>query len=189
MQSRFLRFLFRFSLVVIFLMIVIGLLFLKPLDNSPYYQSDYFVRTINAIEKNKQFENCESSDTVKAGWSKSSLIPPFGTPIAIDANRNGRFFDGVHDSIYVRSFVFSQANKKIAYVSVDLLIAPPTVTSILDTILRLEGYDLKNIYLSATHTHCGIGAWHNSFIGEIFAGAYDKRVPIFIAKKNCRKHS
>ena len=163
MRFKFFRFLFGTLLVVIFSMIIIGLVFLKPLDNRPYYKSDFFLRTSKAIENNKQFELGLSGDTVKAGWSRASLIPPFGTPIAIDANRQGKFFDGIHDSIFVRSFVFSQGNKKVAYVSVDLLIVPPTVTEILDTLLKSKGYDLQNIYLSATHTHCSIGAWHNSF--------------------------
>jgi hypothetical protein len=183
MRFKFFRFLFGTLLVVIFSMIIIGLVFLKPLDNRPYYKSDFFLRTSKAIENNKQFELGLSGDTVKAGWSRASLIPPFGTPIAIDANRQGKFFDGIHDSIFVRSFVFSQGNKKVAYVSVDLLIVPPTVTEILDTLLKSKGYDLQNIYLSATHTHCSIGAWHNSFIGEIFAGQYDARVPPFIAQQ------
>ena len=183
MQSRILRTLFNVSIVIILILIVVGIILFKPLDNSPYYNNNYFLKTSKSIEESTQFNANTSNDTVKAGWSKYSLIPPFGTPIAIDANRQGKFFDGIHDSIYVRTFVFSQGSKKIAYVSVDLLIVPPLVTAILDTILSTQGYDLKNIYLSATHTHCSIGGWHNSFIGEIFAGKYDNRVPPFIANQ------
>ena len=124
-----------------------------------------------------------SSDTIQIGWSSVNLLPPFTTPIAIDAKRRGKHYDGVHDSIYVRAFVFKQGNKKIAYVSADLLIIPPTVTRLFDSILLKEGFDNNNIYYTATHTHTSIGAWHNSYVGEIFAGKYDERVPVLIA--NC----
>jgi hypothetical protein len=48
--------------------------------------------------------------------------------------------------------------------------------------MRAEGFDLRNIFLTATHTHTSIGAWHPSYIGEVFAGKYDQRVPQHIAR-------
>jgi len=181
MQLRVIRLIFYTFLVITSMMMVIGFVFFKPLDTKPYYKSDYFIRTYKAIESNTKFDELVAKDTIEAGWAKCSLLPPFGTPIAIDANRGGKYFDGVHDSIYVRTFVFKQGKKKIAYVSLDLLIVPPIVTSMMDTLLAKQGFSLQNIYLTATHTHCSIGAWHDSFIGELFAGKFDARVPPFVA--------
>ena len=53
----------------------------------------------------------------------------------------------------------------------------------LDTILSSYGYSNSNIFLSATHTHSSIGSWHDSKVGEIFAGKYDSRVPKHICDK------
>ena len=181
MQLRVIRLIFYTFLVITSVMMVIGFVFFKPLDTKPYYKSDYFLHTYKAIEANTKFDAPISNDTVEAGWAKCSLIPPFATPIAIDANRGGKHFDGIHDSIFVRTFIFRQGKKKIAYVSLDLLIVPPIVTSMMDTLLAKEGFNLQNIYLTATHTHCSIGGWHDSFIGELFAGKFDARVPPFIA--------
>lgn len=170
-------------LVLVVIISIAGFVLLKPIDKSAYYENKYFYKTTESINNNQAFARENNGDTVRGSWSKVSLIPPFATPIAINANRNGKMFEGIHDSLFVRSFVFQQGKYKVAYVSADLLIIPPIVTTILDTLLLKEGFTLSNIYLSATHTHTGIGAWHNSFVGEMFAGKYDPRVPLFIAQQ------
>lgn len=170
-------------LVLVVIISIAGFVLLKPIDKSAYYENKYFYKTTESINNNQAFARENNGDTVRGSWSKVSLIPPFATPIAINANRNGKMFEGIHDSLFVRSFVFQQGKYKVAYVSADLLIIPPIVTTILDTLLLKEGFTLSNIYLAASHTHTGIGAWHNSFVGEMFAGKYDPRVPLFIAQQ------
>ena len=169
------------SITALIGIIILAFVLLKPLDKSAYYENPYFYKTTESINNNPAFTKEQGNEKVLGNWSKISLVPNFKTPIAIDANRNGKMYNGVHDSLFIRTFVFQKGNYKVAYVSADLLIIPPIVTAMVDTILRKEGYTLNNIYLTATHTHTGIGAWHNSFIGELFAGKYDERVPIFIA--------
>ncbi len=150
------------------------------LDKTPFRQSDFYKTTINEIEQLGETQREEQP--LLCGWAKVNLQPPYPTPIAIDAKRKGKKFTGVRDSIYARAVVFKQGNKKIAYISADLLIIPPTVTEILDTLLKAENFNLKNIYLTATHTHTSIGAWHNSYVGKIFAGKFDENIPRHIAQ-------
>ena len=152
----------------------------KLLNKMPYKETEFYKNELEAL-KNVPRGDSGNTDTIKIGWSRENLLPSFTTPIAIDAKRGGKHFDGVHDSIYVRAFVFKQGSKKIAYVSADLLIIPPTVTRLFDSILVKEGFDNNNIYFTATHTHTSIGAWHNSYVGELFAGKFDARVPLHIA--------
>ena len=38
------------------------------------------------------------------------------------------------------------------------------------------GYDLSRIYMSATHTHCSVGGWANSWIGHQFAGEFNQQI-------------
>jgi hypothetical protein len=164
------------------LLIVVTAICLKPLDKTPYQRTDFYQKQMEEIVKLEK-QQVDSTDTLMVGWSAVNLRPSFTTPIAIDAERGGKHFEGVHDSIYARAFVFKQRSKKVAYVTADLLIIPPTVTAILDTLLRQKGYGLGNIYLTATHTHTSLGAWYPSIVGEIFAGKFDERLPKHIA--NC----
>lgn len=166
---------------ILFLLLVLIIIFIQPASKKQYQNEAYLWQNEQALE-NLNFEK-ETSEFIEAGWSKSSLVPPFSTPIAIDDHRGGVHFEGVRDTVFTRSIVLKSANKKVAIVSADLLIIPPLVAQILDTLLISKGFSLDNIYLSATHTHSSIGGWQNSYVGEIFAGKYNERVPIFIAEK------
>lgn len=157
---------------------------LKKLDTTPYRQTQFYREELRAIDSaGSRLRNLASDTVLLAGWSCVNLLPPFTTPIAIDAHRGGKHFEGVHDSVYVRAFVFQQGSKKVAYISADLLIIPPSVSKMFDTILKSRGYDQSNIFFTATHTHTSFGGWHQSLVGEIFAGKYDERVPVWIADK------
>ena len=196
-MNRFLRYLLRTLLSIFAILIIAATVCLKPLDTIPYQQTDFYKREMDSLaalpDDIATINNPHSE--LQVGWSRVNLLPSFTTPIAIDDKRGGKHFEGVHDSIYVRAFVFKQGNKKIAYISVDLLIIPPIVTDLFDTLLAKEGFDTKNIYFTATHTHTSIGAWHDSYVGVRFAGKFDPRVPphiarciaeaIIAAEKNC----
>ncbi len=177
------KIIFKILLALVLLFVVLLVVCFKPLDTTPYQQTEFYkneLKAIDSVVSNSKFKT-ENSE-FEAGWSRINLLPPFATPIAIDAHRAGKHFEGVHDSIYVRAFVFKQGQKKIAYISADLLIIPPSVTKIFDTVLKKEGFDANNIFFTATHTHTSIGGWYDSYVGEIFAGKYDERVPEFIAE-------
>ena len=153
--------------VVAFLILAIVVCF-KQLDTTPYQQTEFYKNELDVIDS--VFTNHQTLITgqpLQIGWSRQNLLPPFTTPIAIDAHRGGKHFEGVHDSIYVRAFVFKQGDRKIAYISADLLIIPPSVTKMFDTILKNEGFDESNIFFTATHTHTSIGAWYDSYVGKL----------------------
>ena len=187
--------------IILLLLILLSICF-KPLDTTPYQQTEFYKKELAAVDSvlisqsakilHKQIYSGHvapmSSHSaieilqLQVGWARINLLPPFTTPIAIDAHRGGKNFEGVHDSIYVRAFVFKQGEHKVAYISADLLIIPPSVTKMFATILKKEGFDEDNIFFTATHTHTSIGAWYNSYVGQLFAGKYDERVPKFIAE-------
>lgn len=162
--------------------LLFGLACFKLYDTTPYSETGAWKKQQAALTSGPVSEETSTfNDTLQVGWAKVNLLPPFTTPIAIDAHRHGKHFQGVHDSIYVRAFVFKQGGKKIAYIAADLLIIPPNVRNAFDTLMKQEGFDNDNIFFTATHTHSSIGAWYNSVVGEIFAGKYDERVPAHIA--------
>ncbi len=178
------KLLYAFAALVL-LLLVVAIACFKPLDTTPYKDTAFYKAEMAMLDSVIAVENSAMHaavfDTVRVGWASVNLLPPFTIPIAIDAHRGGKHFEGVHDSIYVRAFVFKQGGKKVAYISADLLIIPPSVSRMFDTLLVKQGFDQSNIYFTATHTHTSIGGWYNSTVGEIFAGKYDERVPAFIA--------
>jgi hypothetical protein len=167
--------------VLLLIVVVIASVCFKPLDETPYTDAAFYKEELSII--NRLEKNHFSDDTLEAGWAKVNLLPAFSTPIAIDAKRGGKHFEGVRDSVFVRAFVFKQGDKKVAFISADLLIIPPSVTRLFQEKMKAGGFDNNNIFFTATHTHTGIGAWQNSYVGEVFAGKYDERVPAHIA--NC----
>jgi len=171
--------------VGLFFLFLPGCILIKRLDRTPYTETKFYQKTIDTI--NGLQPAIKNENPLLCGWAKVNLQPPYPTTIAIDAKRKGKKFEGIRDSIYVRAIVFKQGDVKVAYVSADLLILPPTVTEILDSILQQDGFNLNNIYLTATHTHTSIGAWHNSYVGKIFAGKFDPNIPKHIA--NCIAHA
>lgn len=193
-MNKLLRYIFIALGIIAGILLLLCIICFKPLDVSPYRQNAFYKREMDELSKipKQQFANTQITDSnsairnpqseLQVGWSAVNLLPPFTTTIAIDANRGGRHYEGIHDSIYVRAFVFRQGGKKIAYVSADLLIIPPAVSKMFDTLMANEGFTSQNIYFTATHTHTSIGEWHNSYVGEIFAGKFDPRIPVHIAR-------
>jgi neutral ceramidase len=122
----------------------------------------------------------EPSAGFSVGFGKTNITPSEPVPTAGYGKRMGKPYHSVHDSIFVRAMVITNGVKKVAIVSADLLIMPPTVTALLDEKLRAIGFSLDNTYLGATHSHNSIGQWGEGATRIIY-GDYDASVVNFIA--------
>jgi neutral ceramidase len=183
-MNKILRLILISATALLAILLVAAMCCFTKLDSRPYLRTWFYkseIKIVDSLKRNALIAP-EDTEAVEVGWARVNLLPPFTTPIAIDAHRGGKHYEGVHDSIYVRAFVFKQGGKKVAYVSADLLIIPPIVTHIFDSLLLKEGFDNSNIYFTATHTHTSIGGWHNSYVGKLFAGKFNPKVPRHIAK-------
>ena len=157
--------------------IVIILLFtINPLDRTPLEKSDYYKNTIESIDS-KEIKSI-SGDTIRVGWSKASLIPPYSTPMAGYGARKGAHFEGVNDSIWVKAVVFDNGISKSAYVSLDLLIVPPNLDH--NKITEGLGIESENILFTASHTHSSIGGYLEGLAGNLFGGKYEQKNIDFI---------
>ncbi|MDH4298367.1 MAG: neutral/alkaline non-lysosomal ceramidase N-terminal domain-containing protein [Cyclobacteriaceae bacterium] len=116
------------------------------------------------------------------GFAKENITPSYRTATAGYGNRMGKLFTSVHDSIYVRTMVIDNGAQRIAVVSADLLIIPPTVAAVLEKELPDVGFTLDNTYLGAVHTHNGIGNWGEGVISFLY-GSYEDSIVHFIANK------
>ena len=114
------------------------------------------------------------------GFGKVNITPAQPLATAGYGKRRGKPYHVVHDSIYVRSLVIGNGTTRVAIVSADLLIMPPTVTRLLEGKLARAGFSLENTYLGATHSHNSIGHWGEG-VTRFLYGAYEDSVSVFIA--------
>jgi hypothetical protein len=103
---------------------------------------------------------------LKSGWTKVNITPPFSMPMAGYIPRD--HFEAVHDSLYARIIVIENESFRCAMVDVDLLIFPP----LLRDRIRERMEDDTFLYLSATHTHNGVGGWDPSIGGRLITGKF-----------------
>lgn len=122
----------------------------------------------------------EASNRFSVGYGKTNITPPKPIATAAYGKRRGKPYHTVHDSIYVRAMVIDNGPVRVAIVSADLLIIPPTVTQVLPSKLAAIGFSLDNTFLGATHSHNSIGHWGEGATRFIY-GPYDPEVVEFLA--------
>jgi len=170
------KYIFRVTSFIITFILCFFLLIITFIDDTSLEESSYFKTAeviIDSLNTNIQIENTKY---FKAGWAKTNITPLYELPLAGYGARKGVYVSEVHDSVWVRGFVFDDGNKKYALITLDALIVPPAVTKELQLLLPEIGYNLSQIYLSATHTHCSIGGWANSWVGNQFAGEFNNQI-------------
>tara|TARA_B100001540_G_scaffold61000_1_gene54858 strand:- start:8899 stop:10230 length:1332 start_codon:yes stop_codon:yes gene_type:complete len=162
-------------------------------DNTLLEESHYFKSAeeiIDSLSTNVQIKNAKY---FKAGWAKTNITPSYRLPLGGYGARKGAYVSEVLDSVWARGFVFDDGFNKYAIITLDALIVPPAVTKKLQFLLPEIGYDLSKIYLSATHTHCSMGGWADSWLGYQFAGEFNQQIvddlanSIIITIKNAEK--
>jgi len=163
--------------VGVFLLLIAALV--APLDRTVRRENLYAAMK-EAIDSLHNPESAHRGFSV--GYAKEKLTPSHATSTAGYAKRRGKLFESVHDSIYVRTLVIENGGQRVAIVSADLLIIPPTVTAVLERELPEIGFTLANTYLGAIHTHNSIGNWGNGATALLY-GSYDDSIVHFIADK------
>jgi hypothetical protein len=149
---------------------------IQPVDRTHFLESDYYQIASSRLDSIKTNFNSITNSHLNVGWAKVNITPKSPTPLSGYGNRKGAISIGVHDSLFARCFVFNNNNESIAFITLDALLVPPAVTLQLLERLPSIGYDLNHVYLTATHTHSSMGAWGNSYIGELFAGEFDQNI-------------
>jgi len=98
----------------------------------------------------------QKGDTVfKAGFSKQSISPSIGAPLAGFAARQG-VCEGIHDELFSRALVLENGGSSAAIVSLDVLaVSAEFVEQVRGRIERRTGIKKAAIMIAATHTHAG----------------------------------
>jgi neutral ceramidase len=171
-----------FAGVLIAVITIIYFVCTEKINNTPYFELGYFKKTssqADSLEKN----TFPTNDSLYAGFSKVSITPFLNSAednisegkfkqvsLAGFGARKGKPSTGVHDSIFVKAVALKAGNRKIVFVSADLLIMPPNITDSVVAQLSLKGIRRDQLFFSATHSHSSLGGWGSGYVGELFAG-------------------
>ncbi|WP_133259681.1 hypothetical protein [Pseudochryseolinea flava] len=178
MVRKIFRYILYFFLVVIAALVVFLAISIGPVDRTLPEDHAYYAEMLNSIET----QSPKEGHAYRVGYAKENFTPSKPTSLAGYGNRWGKVYESVADSIYIRALVIDNGISKVAIVSADLLLMPPTVRERLSEILPEIGFSLDNTFLGATHTHNSIGNWGEGAAGFIY-GPYEEEVVYFIAEK------
>jgi neutral ceramidase len=153
-----------------------------PLDRYDYKQEPFYAAMMQELDTVHHHDAGARPAGFKVGYARVNLTPAHGTALAGHGQRRGKVFTGVHDSVYVNAMVISNGRTRVALVSADLLIMPPSVNALLEKELPSTGFTLDNTYLSATHTHNSIGNWAGRATSILY-GEYSDSIVHFIADR------
>jgi len=179
---KFLKILAKTILIIVILMAILFLVLFKKIDRTPYNQTEHYKKWKFELSNFKPVK-LNSNEDFQVGWSKVNITPPAPGPMAGYGNRRGKFYESVHDSVFVRVISIKNQNKEVFLLSADLLIIPPNVTTLLYKKLDSLGMSKENFHLSATHTHNSIGGWGETITGKLFAGKYNPEIENFLVDK------
>lgn len=178
---KILRVLFRVLLGLVILIATFLAVSVAPINHTPVQEKPEYQAMMQQLDT-LNIPEIQKTSGFKVGVAKVNITPDQPTTLAGYLKRKGKAYEYVHDSIYVRTMVIDNGVNRVAVVSADLLIVPPTVTVLLEQQLPAIGFSIESVYLGAVHTHNSIGNWGEGVTGLIF-GAYEDSVTHFIADR------
>jgi neutral ceramidase len=157
-----------FVMIAVFAVILFSLV--GPIDRTPLAQQKFYSQMMSELDT-LQPAIYSSTQKLKAGWGKVSITPDHPMPMA--GYKMRPVFETVHDSLYARLIGINNGEQSFYLISTDLLLFPPALKEKLNQQVAQE-FDIQPfLYFGATHTHNGIGGWHNSLVGELVLGSYE----------------
>ncbi len=184
------RILKRVLLGLVIFIVTVAVLFVIFIGPWPVYTqsefagADYYAKALADIKSNAaQSDISEAPGQLKAGWAVRIITPNVGVPMGgYGARPNGKKSKGVRDELKVRAVAFGDGKDTVVVVGADMLIIPPNIAEmVVSKIAETTPLTSNDVYFSATHTHCGPGAFAPGLASKISAGAYDPAVPQFLA--------
>ncbi len=162
-----------YIIVSLLLLIAVALVVLvRPVDQTPFVQSDYYHHTIAGLAGVQQ-KLSRPRGVLTAGVGRAGITPPQGVPLAGFGGRKGAPSTGVHDSLYVRVLGLQAGQQAVFIIGYDALLIYPDLARSIEQRLGLAE---EQLYFTATHSHSGPGGWGSGFVEEQFAGKADPRV-------------
>jgi neutral ceramidase len=180
--KKFLRYILLTLGILIGALLIFALAIIVPIDRTPAKDSPAYPVMMARLDSLKSITIPKAKTSFRIGFGIANLTPSVPVATAGYGNRRGKNFTSVHDSIYVRAIVIDNGAMKVAMVTADLIIIPPTVTELLKNELPAIGFTINNTFLGATHTHNSIGDWSKG-VTQLLYGEYSDTLVHFIADK------
>ena len=166
----------RLAVVIVFLIVIVGSL-VAPIDYTPLKDQPYYAEMMQRLDTFQLKKHPASKPLTMVGWSKFSIVPDH--PVAMSGYKPRAKFTDVHDTLYARIMTINNGNVTAYFVTVDMLIFPPTLKRMIND--RLKPSNSEFLYFNASHTHTGVGGWQPSLFGHFLMGEYQEEWMINVA--------
>ncbi len=154
---------------------------ITPVDQKPYGDSDFYKRTIIRLDSVREVLAHQPLGEVRIGWGKANITPY--KPVRL-TGKNWKPFQQVFDSVYVRTFVFSNGHQKIALLSYDLWIMHPHLANAVRERVEQSDLGITGIYFTANHSHTSIGGWGTGLLGNLIIGGNNRKTVDFLVDQS-----
>ncbi len=184
------RLLKRILIGVVCIVVTVVALFLVCIGPWPVYtqsnfaESDYYKAALDSIKTSAtQNDLAQAPRQLQAGWAVRIMTPNVGVPMGgYSARPDGKKSKGVRDELKARAIAFSDGVDTVVVLGADMLIIPPNIAALaVERVAAQTPLTSNDVYFSATHTHCGPGAFAPGLASKISAGEYDPAVPEFLS--------
>ena len=154
---------------IILFLFLLAISLVGPIDRSPLEGKSFYKEMMAELDTIKPVSH-PATQLLKVGWSKANITPRYSMPMAGYTQRPQ--FESVHDSLYTRIVAVDNGSITCYFISADLLLFPPALRDRINEKITVKGWKDFFLYLSATHTHNGVGGWNNSVLGKVALGDY-----------------
>jgi len=104
-----------------------------------------------------------NSSAWKIGVARRVVTPPVGSQMAGFDARKG-VSNAVHDDLHARAMVLDDGHSKVIFISVEVIaIGAEFAALVCRDVAAKTGVSAANVFLCATHTHCGPVTIHHFF--------------------------
>ncbi|MCC5931335.1 MAG: neutral/alkaline non-lysosomal ceramidase N-terminal domain-containing protein [Cyclobacteriaceae bacterium] len=186
------------KIFTLLILVILGLLLfsIRTVRHHHFQDESYYKQTQQRLDD--MLEKLQAvHGKVEIGIGKSSITPRINAdrddpsngsfveiPLAGYGDRKGKPATGVHDSLYVKVMALKVDSEIMILAGADILIIPPQVTTKVGEMMKEQlGLDRHNLYIAATHTHSGPGAWSDKKVGEMFSGKYNHNVETWLSQQ------
>jgi hypothetical protein len=146
---------------------VLAMLLVGPIDKTPLKEQPFYQTMVSRLDT--IHPNLSRKDKVKVGWAKFNITPSYSLPMAGYTPKDK--YESIHDSIYGGVIAMTNGSSVNVFVSLDLMLFPPSIKNRVNEALKRQGKDYF-VYYSATHTHSSLGGWDASLVGRLVLGSY-----------------
>lgn len=172
-----LKFLFRFLIILLLLLVAVVFSTITYVDWTPYKETSYYRETVESLE-NLAWQSSDNGYFL-AGWSKANITPEQPKPLIPYKPRGN--YEFVLDSNYVKTIILGNNDHKIAFVNYEILFVHPYLAQKVHERIIQEKLSIDHIYFTTTHTHSGYGGYSPGLIGKLTMGGIDEEVVDLLA--------